>query len=1090
MRDVLHRHPWRVMIGLLAGVLLLIAIAHAALAAYLSPQRIDARLADILHVNVKSDRVRLGWTGLVTLEGLHLNGGADETLVVPAAEVRVAWWNLGRGALRIQSIVLKDPDLSMSARRVQLWFSRLQGAPQGLPLRIAGGRFALHTASGRIVRFDDISGTLDPTASGLLYDALLTSESGGHYQLGGRIKDDQVTLQVVASEPSIVVLAKVWHVPPSPDLTGKAQLHMTIGGRLPNLKVDGVLTVLGPTITVQPHLTGTLHMTPHPSFDGTVQAGAGTLPGLGVLHSLYVPLHLSDQEIRVEKGVVALQAGSLQLQLAIGRRGPILLDVSSAAFDPSLLASLSHSGLHTSAGPLMVHARGPWSRLAIQLTARYPGIRLSGRARLEGSRLDLTALTLVLRERPMRVTGSLQWTPTRSIEAHITGLDIGLLSELFNVPAWAQPCSGVMTTEIHYLPAGRRLTVHATAVSGRLAGEPFKRLDATLQTHAAGSATLAGVFHQHDSKVSLAGSLTPSGAMQAALDGLPLPLDRWTGKPLHHLSGRLAVKLAGDLKQLTRASATLSHAAWLGHHLPEATGQLSWSDHSMHATVQVSGLSPPLDIVADYQTDTRQFSASAQFNGQSIEALSGFVGVHVAGHLSGPLQVAGTLGQASAAFLQAEQPAPEVTLQFAGDLRQGQLGGFTMNRAHLALADAPNGGTQIAVDAPAVAWRGRDRGALALRLTLRGTTLVIQRATLPMMTVSGRMDTAGGPMHLTADLPRLAAADLMASSSGRLAVQATVDGTWQHLVAQASVLTQDLSVSNLALGSARLTLRGSGTLDHLAGTWQLSGTRALPEMAGRFTSQGNGITVQGAVAVSSVPALASGMPGLQGQLWYQVAFPERNLQFALSQAMREGRPFPALQGTGLLDSGLLKLRRLAVPGLGVSLAGNLDMNRHALALSGTVQNGSIGALSALAGGSSDSQGTLRGTLDLDGTMSAPRLRFSGRVTGLIWKSFPMGNGTLQLTATSATVNGLLHLDRPARLPSSIGSLPFRFEGMVGNLAGVGIVGARISGTPQDPQVTPMLRQGQASGPLQQGFKLPRLPALPKIKLPQLPRLFH
>lgn len=1032
LRHFLRRHPRSTVVGVLL-VLLGSWLVHLALAYRLSPAEVDKTLSSTLHLDVQTDAVRLTWRGRVTLHHLVIRNGAETLISAPTAEVQIDLRDLARGQINAQAITLDQPELTLSLRQSQDWSERLQAnpLPGTIPILINEGLCHYTVTTGRVVRLEHLSGRLILCAGNLTGDTGFTDDLGDRYHVTVNLHSPQVSIKGTIMQSSLAAVASAFHVSSSLGVDGQANVAFSLQGRVPDLSLDASLQVNGGGAAMAPHLQGTLHLTPEASFEGHLDARGGAILGVGPLTSLDLPVHVSASGLRITQARVEVPAGTLQLDADLPAQGDVAMSLTSAAFDPARLSCLQASGLRTSAGPLQVKATGPLSNLVIRLAAVYPTVeargrllrntRLDGAVRLTSGGLETSTLTVGLDGHRVRLTGFVHWSDPHLVQAQVQGMDLAALGMLFNVSSALEPLQGMLSASVSYQPATQRLEVQATVPRGMVAGEPLEALEVSLVNLRQDSATVAARWRQNQREATVHIERTPHG--------------------------QVAFKVHG--------------AAWRGRAIPDVEGRGSLQGDAATLVARVPGLSPPLDVTVQVQVAAHTFLASIPFNGQDVAAVGRLWSTSVPafqGKLSGRLTVSG----------------PPMSVQFDGDISALQREDISIDTAHVQIHPGPGLVSDISVEAPHLRWRGQEVGAVTGRMEFQHSTLsllsIVVPFTQPPLQVTGAVDVVNGRLHLEAPLSGTGVDDLArwivphgTNLHGTLTGLATVDGTLdQPVVSFAGHTSGVAGVTGTLSMSARPVSAGS-----ISGTWLLRDAtlkgQALPTMRGAVSGTLQQVSVAGHFAVQNLAPVVSEFPGLAGRVTFRATFAPSSpgvatVQVTLDHARRGGRPFPALQASGhLVTPAGLHLSSVSVASLGLSLAGDVNLQQQTFNLTGTLQGTALQDLTSLAGSPSrDTSGVLSGALHVDGSLDTPQIQFTGRVANLVSKSLALGAGQLSLTCTPTTVNGTLRLDHRVGLTS--GSLLSHIPGLsaVTN-AVVDVRGATISGTPQNPKITPTVQ---------------------------------
>lgn len=1005
-------------------------IVHGMLVYRLSPTQVDKTLSAILAADVHSEAVGLSWTGMVTLRGLVISTSRGTLMSAPSARVQIVLRDLLRGQINAQAVSVNQPDVALNLDQWADWSRRLQGNPLSgkIPILLNDGRLRYGQGGGTLA-FTHVDGRMILWGGNLTGDAGFVDDQGDRYHVTMALHTPYVAVQGTVLQPSLVATAAAFHVPPALGVRGAVSVPFWLKGQLPDLSLDAWVRLHGPAATLAPRIHGTLHATSPPSFEGLVDLQGGTIPGVGPVQSLAVPVTVSAAGLRISGAHLDIPAGRLHVDAVVPTVGTATVAITSDAFNPSRLSGLENTGLRASAGPLKLRARGTLSELSIRLAALYPTVQtthktvqkvhLDGQATLAPGSLHLTALTLTLDGRRMRVAGALHWLDPKQVVATISDVDVSMLAALFNAPSALEPLSGLLAATVTYQPATSRIEVHGTMKRGKLAGEAFTALDMSLDSVRNEIAHFTGRWRQQQ---------------QAGL----LQVQRTAGGPF-------TFKLKG--------------AVWQGQRVPEVEGQGTVAGEVTTVAARITGVSPPLDVAGRLDGAAGTFTATTTLNGQDIGAARRLLPAAlpaVSGRVYGPLTVAG----------------PGLSQHFEGDVKDFKSSDLSMATLHMSIQGA-GGVTRATVSAPQVTWRGHTYGAVSCRIELKKGTLSIQNLALPLtqppLSLSGTIDLASGRLRLQTVLSGMAVDKLLgavapevSAAGGTLTGRVVVDGRTSR-----PTLRFDGRAADVAGLSGRVQLSIRQSPGGIAGTWRVSGgtlyRQGLPAMRGTLSGNATTMSVQGSFAAQSMPLVATRFPGLAGRVTFRAKMsPSARSAVAvdgtLTRATLAGRSFPSVRAVGSADrAGHAQLSTVSVASLGMTLWGAVDFEQQTLALSGTLRSTPLQELTRLAGSPGQgASGLLSGPLLVSGTLDAPRVQFQGRVARLTANGLALGAGRLNLTGTPTTVNGTLQLDRPVGMTS--GSFLSRIPGLSAiTNAAVSVTGATISGSPQNPRITPTVR---------------------------------
>ncbi len=310
--------------------------------------------------------------------------------------------------------------------------------------------------------------------------------------------------------------------------------------------------------------------------------------------------------------------------------------------------------------------------------------------------------------------------------------------------------------------------------------------------------------------------------------------------------------------------------------------------------------------------------------------------------------------------------------------------------------------------------------------------------TKPPLVVTGSFSTDKGTLTLGSTLDKFPIETLLSlvpgapSLAGQLTGKFEFSGSRESTRASFQGQGSGLAFGTTHLGSAQLKLTGRSASDFEA---QLSQLQA-----------------------SSVAPLAKLYPGLRGVVEVQAQSHPKGigLEASLSQAT-----VPALAGRAVYDGRFLQVEKLTVatePPLVVKGKANQASLDFATQLTGQ----SLAQLMQVGGASPPPEvsANLHGSMVLGGSPSVPVLELDGPIRNLVYRRAQLGSGQLRLTA-GQKLSGRLDLDQPydASLADAASENVLRLPGVSDVLkraATARVTGVTFSGTPQNPQVTPIV----------------------------------
>jgi hypothetical protein len=318
------------------------------------------------------------------------------------------------------------------------------------------------------------------------------------------------------------------------------------------------------------------------------------------------------------------------------------------------------------------------------------------------------------------------------------------------------------------------------------------------------------------------------------------------------------------------------------------------------------------------------------------------------------------------------------------------------------------------------------------RLTLEHDTPV---------TLTGSFSPQNGTFQLSSRLERVNLNPVLALLPDSATVKGSVSG---HLTAEGG------------RSSAKLNFDGSGQEFAISGV----SVGTIPKLNLRATSGGSFTLKAGQLPARGIEPLRGLYPELQGLANFQAVRDPESGTLALSGGLTESN-LPDLSFQAKWNGSELKLNsmkaNLKPPVLvsGVVKNGQLD-------LTGELKGQAMSELVRLGGAkpSAEIRANLAGRFKLVGPLKNPTATLVGPISELVYRNSRLGNGHLSLTINQR-LKGDLKLDQPydATLadaaPGSVTQVPV-INDILKSAVKARITAVKISGTPADPQVSPVV----------------------------------
>lgn len=520
-------------------------------------------------------------------------------------------------------------------------------------------------------------------------------------------------------------------------------------------------------------------------------------------------------------------------------------------------------------------------------------------------------------------------------------------------------------------------------------------------------------------------------------------------------------------------------------------GALEISGTYPNISISYQGITPSLSMTGTINLARKEVQLHSILNGESLADLSRMAGESVGttrGNLYGNLTLSGSVSG--------------MEMRFTGHGKNLSFSGMDLGEADLTLERTASGNLSVRADNldasrisvlqqafPGLSgnlqihasimgsrissfnfqlengqWQGKSfplfRGTLAVEGSITKFSSLNIGGISPPLSATGEVNSQTHQYRFGANLDGQRIADLM-----------SIGGLQGHDLD--AHLYGPMSVSG---DSGTRSIRFAGTGKGLKFRGISMGNGHLDLMAQSDASKHYDVRVKASnIPAESVSLLARHYSGITGNVTIKASFNTSNtnqaaLDFSLTEASRAGREFPELVGQSRWNAPILEFSSLSAPKFSppLVLTGSYNSDTRALSLSGHLEGQALSELLALAGVSSDesANGNMTGPLTMQGPSDSPRLDFHGQISNLVYKGLHLGQGTLDVTATSNALDGELRLDNPATLAptnSLVTSVIQQIIPQVGDIyqsivPDVVLLGVKIHGTPKHPQFTPDFKQ--------------------------------